>query len=221
MIDYVKYDPLKGLERTAKQIFDNAIQPKYSINDFIQWNSHNRVSTYYTERSDMVEAIIRNSLRDASFIQTPYSKGLAITINYRNYTHTLNDRLLANAYEVPLRQIIHIFRETFMHHSRLICLGCFELDKNKLVHCHFVLDGNPLRGLDDRTIYGYYKAIQFLTCEVLPDTDPNIDVCVKRTRDLGFLRYSLKTLEGIKTDSGFKIDTSPIFYNPILKPKTH
>ncbi len=87
------------------------------------------------------------------------------------------------------------------------------------MHCHFVLDGKKLRHLDDKTVYGYYKSIQFLTCNVLPDTNPNIDICVKRIRDLGFLRYSLKSLKGTIINNNLKIDTSPLFYKAISKPK--
>lgn len=119
------------MEDKAKQIFNDTVQGKYDIREFIQWNCLNHDTGIYTEQSDAVKSVIEDSVQKDSFISNPYSKGLAITINYRNCKHSPDYQLLANPYEPPLRQILHTFKDAFMHHSRLICLGCFESDCNK------------------------------------------------------------------------------------------
>lgn len=213
----------KTLKISVKRLFEQVKKGSSSCNDFNLWKMvTDEKKDHLGKPSDQASNIIREMQSSvtkgvkppAHVLPDPFEKGLAVTINL----HIRRNRkkpLIADDYQAKVFKIVHIFRESLMHHAKVFVAGCFEIDLNGLVHVHFIVDGWKLRNLSEKEVYAYNRAIRFITGRVLGRDD----VLVKEVRNIGFFKYLMKTVKDAETSERFFKYFIPVINEKHFVPK--
>lgn len=201
----------KSLKKSVKDNFKRDKEILFSLDEFNEWKAKlNNLKRY--NRQPSMDALKIMSEMQCSVIKevephskaypypmnNPFEEGLAVTINF-HIKHNNNEPLIADDYQKSVFKIIHIFKDSLMHHARVFTVGCFEIDQNGLLHVHFILDGRKLRLLHEEEVYAYHNAIKFIANQVLSCDD----VLVEKVRDIGFFEYLLKSVKDAETSERF------------------
>lgn len=208
--DCNRINDYKTLRKAVKDNFKQDNKILSSLNEFNEWKAKINKNKYNGQPSmdalrimnemqcSVIKEVEPHSKAYSCPMDNPFEEGLAVTINFHD-KHNNNKLLMADDYQKDVFKIIHIFRDSLMHHVRVFTVGCFEVDRKGLLHVHFILYGRKLRMLREEEVYAYHKAIKFITAQVLPRDD----VLVEKVRDIGFFKYILKNVKDAKTSECF------------------